>query len=85
MKNTNSRNPATTSPKENKTMSEEKKQPSHKAFSIENYNKDGEEKSRWTEIGAAWQHKDGKGFDLVLKLMPLDGRIVIREANKETS
>lgn len=60
-------------------MSNEKKRPSHKAFSIENYEKEGAEKGHWTEIGAAWPHKDGKGFDVTIKLMPLDGRIVLRE------
>lgn len=60
-------------------MPEDKKQPSHRAFVVENYTKDGEQKGVWSEIGAAWQHKDAKGFDIVLKAMPFDGRIVLRE------
>ena len=63
-------------------MSEQKKLPSHKAFFVEKPQTEGA-KAHWTEIGAAWPHKDGKGFDLHLKVMPLDGRIVIREPNKE--
>jgi len=60
-------------------MSDDKKHPSHKAFAVENFTKDDKEKSHWTEIGAAWAHKDSKGFDLAIKLMPLSGRIVLRE------
>ncbi len=34
----------------------------------------------WTRIGSSWPHKDGKGFNLKLDLLPLDGStIVIRE------
>ena len=37
----------------------------------------------WTKVGAAWQHKDGKGFSIVLDAVPLDGRLVVREAMQE--
>lgn len=39
--------------------------------------KDGK-KAQWVEIGAAWLHKDGKGFDIVLDALPCDGRVVLR-------
>ena len=40
----------------------------------------GEDKSHWTEIGAAWSHQDGKGFNVKLDYLPLNGaEIVIRE------
>jgi hypothetical protein len=29
----------------------------------------------WLEVGAAWPHKDGKGFDLTLSALPTDGRL----------
>jgi hypothetical protein len=52
--------------------------PTHQVFVVE-----GEgDKAFWTKIGAAWQHKDGDGFNVTLMAMPLDGRIVIR-ASKE--
>lgn len=36
-------------------------------------------KSRWTRIGAAWMHRDGKGFNIQLDLIPASGgRIVLR-------
>ena len=34
-------------------------------------------KSRWTEIGAAWPHRDGKGLTVVLKALPVNGRVVL--------
>ena len=32
----------------------------------------------WTEIGAMWPHKDGKGFNLSLKAIPVTGRLTVR-------
>ena len=38
------------------------------------------EKAHWTKIGAAWDHKDQRGFTLQLDLVPVGGgRIVLRE------
>ena len=34
----------------------------------------------WTRIGAAWAHTDGKGFNVQIETMPLDGRITLRAA-----
>ena len=36
------------------------------------------EKSYWNKVGAAWSHKDGKGYTLQLETCPIDGRIVLR-------
>ena len=34
----------------------------------------------WAEIGAAFRHKDSKGFNLVFKARPLaDAQVVLRE------
>ena len=33
----------------------------------------------WTKVGAAWPHEDGKGFNISLSAMPLNGRLVVRE------
>jgi hypothetical protein len=32
----------------------------------------------WTRIGSAWQHADGKGFNILIETIPLDGRISLR-------
>lgn len=34
--------------------------------------------ARWTRIGAAWLHQDGKGFNLRCATIPLQGRLVAR-------
>ena len=33
----------------------------------------------WLNIGLAFPHKDGNGFNVVLQALPLDGKIVCRE------
>ncbi len=37
------------------------------------------EKSFWNKVGAAWKHKDDKGFTLQLEVVPINGRIVMRQ------
>jgi hypothetical protein len=52
--------------------------PTHRIYSV---SKNGEKKSVWTEIGAAWPHKDGKGFNLNFTARPLEGaQLVLRLA-----
>jgi hypothetical protein len=59
---------------------ETSKRPSHRVYAV---TKNGE-KSFWTEIGAAWSHQDGKGFNVKLDYLPLNGaEIVIREPRTE--
>jgi hypothetical protein len=41
------------------------------------------DKSFWTRVGAAWKHQDGKGFNVTLDAVPLDGRLVLREASEK--
>lgn len=53
--------------------------PEYIAYTVRDFGKDGEKKARWLEIGAAWKHKDGDGFDLVLEAVPVSGRIVLRK------
>ncbi len=36
----------------------------------------------WLKIGAAFEHKDGKGYNLTLQALPTDGRLVLREYNE---
>lgn len=32
----------------------------------------------WTRIGVAFAHKDGKGYNIQVEAVPLDGRITLR-------
>jgi hypothetical protein len=51
----------------------------HHAFQV----RGNGDQSYWTRIGAAWAHKDGKGFTLQLDCVPLDGRISLRLPQEE--
>lgn len=56
--------------------------PSHNVYQvIENKSSDG--KDFWTKVGAAWEHKDHKGYNISLDAVPLTGKIVIREATEK--
>lgn len=50
------------------------KLPTHRAYVVTGE----DDKRQWTDIGAQWPHKDGKGFTLKLKAMPIGGEIVLR-------
>jgi hypothetical protein len=57
------------------------KQPCLIAYAVTNKTDD---QSFWTRIGAAWDHEDGKGLNLQLDLMPVNGaKIVLREPKKD--
>ena len=53
------------------------KAPTHIAYQV----REGNPKGYWTRIGAAWAHKDNKGFSIQLECVPLDGRISLRVAS----
>ena len=38
----------------------------------------GDSKGHWVEAGVAFPHKDGKGFDVLLDVVPLAGRVTLR-------
>ena len=51
------------------------KKPSHVAYLV----RDGAgDQSYWDRVGVVWQHEDGKGFNVQLHAVPLDGRITLR-------
>lgn len=55
--------------------------PSFVAYTVKDR---GPEKSAaWTRVGAAWEHRDGKGFDVQLEATPVDGRVTLREQRRE--
>ena len=49
------------------------------AFTVREYEVNGDKKSDWTKVGVAWPHLDGKGYRLVLTAVPLDGIVVLRQ------
>jgi hypothetical protein len=57
----------------------EKTLPTHRVYSV---SKNGDQKATWQEIGAAWPHKDGKGFNLTFAARPLEGAEIVLRAPK---
>jgi hypothetical protein len=58
--------------------------PTHRVYAVTK--KEGDKKARWAEIGAAWPHKDGKGFNLKLDMLPLNGaELVIRQPSAKAA
>lgn len=55
------------------------KAPTHIAYQV----RKGKDKGYFTRIGAAWANKDGKGFNIQLDCVPLDGRITLRIASEK--
>jgi hypothetical protein len=59
---------------------EQPKQPTHRAYSV--IRREGQD-DFWLNVGLAFPHKDGKGFNIMLQAFPLDGKIVCREVNDD--
>lgn len=62
-------------------MSDENRGPDYIAYSVRDRGQDKD--AAWNRVGAAWQHRDGKGYDLQLDATPVDGRVTLREQKRE--
>jgi hypothetical protein len=56
------------------------KSPTHVAYVVRD--REGQ-KGYWTRVGVAWAHADGKGFNVQIEAVPLDGRISLRVASEK--
>ena len=66
------------------TVMSDNQKPSHKVFVVEDRKgEDDEGDAFWTRVGSAWAHKDGKGFNVVLSALPVNGRLVLRTFTDE--
>ncbi len=64
----------------NTSTSTKGSRPTHIAYWV----RDREDKKAvWTRCGAAWAHADGKGFNIAIDVVPLDGRITLRVASEK--
>lgn len=64
------------SEKQENTQNEGGKKPDFIAYNVKE-TKQG--KPVFNRVGAAWQHKDGQGYDIQLESMPVNGRVTLRE------
>lgn len=55
-------------------------QPTHRAYVV--VKREGAD-DFWINVGAAFAHQDGKGFNIMLQALPVDGKIVLREPPDE--
>ncbi len=58
-------------------------QPAYRAYTV--IKRDGKDAKQdyWLNIGVAFAHEDGAGFNLLLQALPIDGKLVLR-SHKET-
>lgn len=61
-------------------MNEHTNQPAYRAYSISK--REGRD-DFWTPIGAAFPHRDGHGFNILLAALPTDGKVVLRPAKEK--
>jgi hypothetical protein len=52
------------------------KKPAFIAYHVRN--RDDQAEGFWTRVGIAFPNADGKGFNILLDVIPLDGRITLR-------
>jgi hypothetical protein len=64
----------------NETQATASKSPSHIVYQVRDRGEG--KKAFWTRIGSAWAHGDGKGFNVQIESVPLDGRITVRVASE---
>jgi hypothetical protein len=57
--------------------------PTFIACSVTDYTAGTEKKSKWREVGAAFAHKDGEGFDIVLEAFPVSGKVTLRKPKEK--
>ena len=56
-------------------------QPSHQAYTV--VKREGQD-DYWLNIGAAFMHQDGDGFNIMLQALPINGKIVLRPPKAQT-
>jgi hypothetical protein len=50
-------------------------QPTHQAYTV--VKREGQD-DFWLNIGAAFMHQDGDGYNVILQALPINGKIVLR-------
>jgi hypothetical protein len=50
-------------------------QPTYQAYTV--VKREGQD-DFWLNIGAAFMHQDGEGFNVILNALPVDGKVVLR-------
>jgi hypothetical protein len=56
-------------------------QPSYRAYSV--IKREGQD-DFWLPIGAAFEHADGGGLNVILQALPIDGKLILRAPRRTT-
>lgn len=64
-------------------MTDAKQQPAFIVYAVTD--KEGAEKSYWTRLGAAFEHRDGEGYSIILDALPVNGRLTLRKPDSSKS
>jgi len=54
---------------------QEARGPTYQAYTV--IKREGQD-DFWLNVGAAFEHADGKGLNIILQALPIDGKIVLR-------
>ncbi len=57
-------------------------QPTYQAYTV--VKREGQD-DFWLNIGAGFEHHDGKGLNIFLQALPIDGKIVLRPPKDDTN
>lgn len=58
----------------------DQQQPMYRAYTLVERE---HEKPFWLNVGVAFVHKDGKGYNLILQALPLTGKLVLRQYEEQ--
>jgi hypothetical protein len=61
-------------------MDQNDNQPRYRAYTV--IPREGQN-DFWAPIGAAFSHRDGLGFNVLLQALPINGKIVLRPAKEK--
>ena len=56
--------------------------PAYRVYTVED--REDADDAFWTQIGVAFAHNDTKGMNIILRALPLDGRLVLRRYTENT-
>ncbi len=56
-------------------------QPTYQAYTV--VKREGQD-DFWLNIGAAFAHQDGDGFNIMLQALPINGKIVLRPSKAQS-
>ena len=57
------------------------RRPTHRIYAV--VRQDDQLSDVWINVGLSFAHEDGKGFEIELKALPIDGRLICRDVTAD--